>query len=635
MSSRPPLIAAITASLVAASCMAAGSTQPADAAIAAQTPASCAAAVALDNGGFELPDTPGVAIIDESSVPGWSTTASDGAIELWGPATGVVAGSGDQFAELNANQVSTLYQDVTTVPGQVLKWELQHRGRQGTDVMAVQLGPPSGPLVQQGSNISDGNTAWGSYSGLYTVPAGQTTTRFAFVSVSSTGGSGVGNFLDSISLGNAACVITTKTVTNTSRAGTDAVVGDILEYTIEVANHGGVPATGTVVTDVVPVGTTLVPGSIVGSAGSVTDDPLDDEGEDDSGTVRVRVGDGANASTGGSIPAGESRTVTFQAMVEPGAFGVGVDNEASVSYVESLSGASGSSLSNSVTTPVLASADLQVNQILDTPALANGDPIQYTITVLNGGPQTAADTHLTSALPLTGMTTSDPDCTVTLLQLDCDFGSLANAASRSVVVTGTVPATAAGGTSYQLSSAVSGSTYDPDPTNDTDFSSDLLAEVVSLSITMSITDTAAGSTGRPAYEGDLLQAGYRVTNTGNVDLASLSVTDPFFGPVTCIVTALTPTATTDCTADALYSVTALDVQNGTVSSAVTADAVAPLAGGQAAVATASGSIATGVRPAMALTGSSPAAGTLLAGLLLALGLALRLTAGVRVRRSRS
>jgi uncharacterized repeat protein (TIGR01451 family) len=413
------------------------------------------------------------------------------------------------------------------------------------------------------------------------------------------------------------------------------VAGDILEYTIEVANQGGVPATGTVVTDAVPTGTSLVPGSIVAPSGAVTDAALDDEGEEDSGTVRVRVGDGADASTGGSIPAGESRTVTFQVMVEPGAFGVGIGNEASVSYVESLSGTSGSSLSNNVTTSVLPSADLQVDQTLDTSTLANGDPIQYTIAVRNNGPQTATDTHLTSTLPLSGMTTTDPDCTVTVLQLDCDFGSLASTASRSVVVTGTIPAAAVGGTTYQLSSAVSGSAYDPDSTNDTDFSSDVLAEVLGLSITMSITGTAPGSTGRPAYEGDLLQAGYVVTNTGNVDLASLSVTDPFFGSVTCNATVLAPAATTSCKADALYAVTALDVRNGSVSTAVTADAVAPLLGGQSAAATASGSIATGVRPVMALTGSSPADGALLAGLLLVLGLALRLTAGAGMLRSRS
>ena len=292
------------------------------------------------NGGFEDPQFGnGVSIVDQSSIPGWSTTAGDGAMEIWHVTTPSAA-TGTQHAELNANQVSTLFQDVTTVPGQVLKWQLQHRGRAGTDVMAVLLGSAGRSARAAGAAISDGNTAWGTYSGLYTVPAGQTTTRFAFQSVSSAGGSpGLGNFLDSISLGNAACVIATKSVTNTSRPGTDAVAGDILEYSVQVANLGGVPATGVVVTDAVPVGTTFVPGSIVGDASILSDFIGDDAGEFNAGNVVVRIGDGAGAAVGGSIPAGDTLTITFRATVNPGARRRStVVNEATVAFVESLSG---------------------------------------------------------------------------------------------------------------------------------------------------------------------------------------------------------------------------------------------------------------------------------------------------------
>ncbi|MER5295586.1 hypothetical protein ABT382_26460, partial [Streptomyces pharetrae] len=81
--------------------------------------------VALRNGGFEEPTVSGVEILPDASqpqapkhVPGWLTTATDHRIELWRSGfNGVPAAEGSQFAELNANQESTLYQDLRTTPG--------------------------------------------------------------------------------------------------------------------------------------------------------------------------------------------------------------------------------------------------------------------------------------------------------------------------------------------------------------------------------------------------------------------------------------------------------------------------------------------------------------------------------------
>lgn len=622
-------VAAVALGLLAASALSVG---PVDQAVAVQLPSSCSPAVTLTNGGFEDPvlDPGTIVNVHQSVMPGWSTTAGDGQIEVWRVDT-PTADTGNQHVELNANQVSTLFQDIATVPGQVLRWELAHRGRAGTDVIRVMLGPPAGPLVQQGASIADGNSAWGHYSGLYTVPVGQTTTRFAFESVSSVGGATFGNFLDSVHLGNAACVIATKSVTNTSRSGTDAVAGDILEYTVEVENFGGYPATASVVTDLVPAGTTFVPGSIVTSAGSASDASGDDTGELTGGAVVVRLGDGADATTGGSIPAGESRTVTFRATVDPGAVGLTIANEASVSYVESLTGSTSSSTSNTTATPVLPSADLQVTQTLDT-SLANGDPVQYTITVANNGPQIATGTVLTSTLPLLGMTVTDPDCTITLDQLVCDFGSLSDAASRVVVVTGTVPVDASGGTVYELTSAVTGSTHDPDLDNNTATTTGTVANVAALTIVMTITNTTPDSAGRPAREGELLQASYIVTNTGNVELTSLTVTDPVFGAVTCTPTTLAVGDSATCAADALYAVSAQDVSDGEVSSVATAQANSSAQGSPVVTNTASAAIAAAAPAAIALTGAAFDSTLWLGAILIVVGLgALSLRSARRAR----
>lgn len=151
------------------------------------------------NGGFETPEINlgSNGFFYDTLVPGWTTTASDRMMEIWSNGFGgVPAFEGKQFCEINAYQAGALFQDVATTPGDSLYWKCAHRGRSGVDVMSVNIGPPSAPILQQ--TCSDGNTAWGTYSGIYVVPAGQTVTRFQFLAVSSAGGPSFGNFIDDV-----------------------------------------------------------------------------------------------------------------------------------------------------------------------------------------------------------------------------------------------------------------------------------------------------------------------------------------------------------------------------------------------------------------------------------------------------
>ena len=64
-----------------------------------------------------------------------------------------------------------------------------------------------------------------------------------------------------------------------------------------------------------------------------------------------------------------------------------------------------------------------------------------------------------------------------------------------------------------------------------------------------------------------------MTNTGNVTLASVDVSDPTLGPVTCPAPAdpgLAPGDSETCTADTLYTVTQADVDDGKVLDTATA-----------------------------------------------------------------
>ncbi|WP_405922388.1 hypothetical protein [Streptomyces sp. NBC_00122] len=275
-------------------------------------------------------------------VPGWLTTATDHKIEIWHTNfLGVPAAVGTQFAELNANQVSTLYQDLETIPGVTLYWSLYHRGRNGVDVMALDIGAP-GEVIEQ-ELMSDDNTAWRRYSGTYTVPDGQTLTRFAFRSVSAAGGNRtVGNFLDGVASGVAPQLVLSKTVTPEETVE----AGEPLVYRVTALNQGGAEAENVVLTDTVPPGTTYVPGSLVivdgPNAGAMSDLPGDDQAHYDSDKNRVvfRLGNGATATQGGSLPNTDTlpqgTTIEFQVRADLDAADTDVTNQAFASYENRL-----------------------------------------------------------------------------------------------------------------------------------------------------------------------------------------------------------------------------------------------------------------------------------------------------------
>jgi hypothetical protein len=92
-----------------------------------------------------------------------------------------------------------LYQTLVVDPGDIVKWNVAHRGRAGTDVMNIVVGPTGSPTVQQ--TATTGNTSWHVYSSSYTVPAGVTEIEIGFEAVSTaTGNTSVGNFIDDIQL---------------------------------------------------------------------------------------------------------------------------------------------------------------------------------------------------------------------------------------------------------------------------------------------------------------------------------------------------------------------------------------------------------------------------------------------------
>lgn len=187
--------------------------------------AAGASHASLINGGFEeATGTPRVndanwALFHENSVAGWETTATDNQIEIWGNNFDSLSGGpvpayeGRQFAEINATQFATLYQDVFDIAaGSVVGFEFAHRGRSGVDTMRMMitdlgldnlLGGDDSVLFSR--DYATGNTAWAVYytsAGESPIVALGNATRFSYQAISTANGSNsVGNFIDAADFG--------------------------------------------------------------------------------------------------------------------------------------------------------------------------------------------------------------------------------------------------------------------------------------------------------------------------------------------------------------------------------------------------------------------------------------------------
>ncbi|HGP3673818.1 TPA: isopeptide-forming domain-containing fimbrial protein [Bacillus pacificus] len=347
--------------------------------------------VVLKNGGFEKPRITKDFFIDQDNVEGWRTTDRYKVIEIWRtrdriPLPSPLPAEGEQFAELNAREPGMLYQDVKTTPGQTIYWRLAHRGRDGKDTMRVRIGSASAnitslPTIQ---TMEDDNKAWGRYSGTYTVPAGQTLTRFGFEAVKTYGNVlSVGNFLDDIFLGTEPCVTATKAVSPEGKV----YAGDELTYTVNVKNHGGDVAGEAMFTDMIPDGTEYVPGSIKlkadGTEKAITDAEDNDAGFYKDKKVTVKLGDVQNTE---EDPNGI--TVQFKVRALPSYIGKQVTNKARIDYGNLLKGSKEYTNSNEVVNEVIArnpeiESVKEVKNVQGKSRYEVGDTIEYTVKMRN------------------------------------------------------------------------------------------------------------------------------------------------------------------------------------------------------------------------------------------------------------
>jgi gliding motility-associated-like protein/uncharacterized repeat protein (TIGR01451 family) len=299
-------------------------------------------------------------------------------------------------------------------------------------------------------------------------------------------------------------------ITKTADPATYDAVGQTITYTLVVTNTGNVTLTGITVTDPLTGLSVTVASLAPGDSETFTETYIITQTDLDAGQVDN------TATASGTAPDGST---------------VGDSDDETVTAIQS---------------PAIAITKTADPATYD----AVGQTITYTLVVTNTGNVTLTDVQVTD--PLTGLSVTvaslapgDSETfteTYTITQADLDAGSVVNTATAS----GTAP---------------DGSTV-----GDSDDETVTAIQSPGIAITKTADPTTYASVG------EVITYTLVVTNTGNVTLTNISVTDPLTG-LSVTVASLAPG--TSETFIETYTVTQADLENGSVVNTATATGTVP------------------------------------------------------------
>ncbi len=272
--------------------------------------------------------------------------------------------------------------------------------------------------------------------------------------------------------------------------------GDAINYYVRVVNTGNAPVTNLVITDALPISTSLSLYQLTPSIGSFTGlDPLVAEIpvlDGLGGTNVVQMGFSVNVTT--SVPAGLVISNTAQVVSDQTAL----------------------TNTNTVTHPVRQAAVLNISKSAD-PSVGSsvqpGDTLTYTITVNNTGAGDANQMTLSDFLPA--------DVSYVAGSVNTSPGFAVESTAPTLVITGTL---AAGGSmtatlQVTVSTAVSGTiltnTAQATATNAALVSTAITHGVVVPSYSVTISKDSLPPAGSVVEPGDLITYTVTVTNTGD------------------------------------------------------------------------------------------------------------------------
>jgi len=290
-------------------------------------------------------------------------------------------------------------------------------------------------------------------------------------------------------------------------SGDGTHVGDVVTYTYTVTNTGNVTLNPVSVTDdklgaITLLATSLAPGATTTGTKSLT---LTQELLDDGSQTNIATATGT-PPTGPNVSDTASQTVVFGG-------GASIDLQKTYAWTTGDGSAVGDVVTYTYTVKNTGSVTL--------------DPVEVTDDVL--GDITLGSTSLASGATTTGT------ATLTLTQDLLDAGSQTNIATA----TGTPPS-------------------GPDVTD-----VDTQTVVFLTSPAIKLVKTFEWTTGNGSAVGDVVTYTYTVTNTGNVTLDPVSVTDDKLGPITLLATSLAPGEETTGTATLTLTQALLDAGSQT------------------------------------------------------------------------
>ncbi|KRF20992.1 hypothetical protein ASG90_00825 [Nocardioides sp. Soil797] len=320
-------------------------------------------------------------------------------------------------------------------------------------------------------------------------------------------------------------------------AATGNKVGDTITYKFVVKNTGNVPL-ATVTVDDPKVGTVTCPPGVLAPGASKTC----------------------------TAPA---YTLT-QADITNGK----VDNTATATGTPSTPGLPTVKDDDTTTTPIAQIAKLVLEKLAGAPVDVNksgltdaGDTVQYSFSVTNDG-----------NLPITGLHIVDPLVGATT----CEVTDLAVGASTTCVADNVYVITTADETAGKVVNTAHAEGKRPNggvvPSNDDSTTTPVQKPSPKLAIEKKAGTPVDVNASGITDAGDTVAYTFTVTNTGNVPLTSINVSDPLAGAVTCEETSLKPGESTECVADALYTITEADESAGQVVNTAIAEGEDPNGG---------------------------------------------------------
>jgi uncharacterized repeat protein (TIGR01451 family) len=186
----------------------------------------------------------------------------------------------------------------------------------------------------------------------------------------------------------------------------DAEPGDVLTYTIDVANVGQDAATNAILDDRIPAGTTYVPGTLrvlaganAGQKSDATDGDVA-EFDEQKNAVVFRLGTAANASAGGRLAINDTTRIQFKVRIASDELpsGYKVVNNAGVGFVSDTLNESGHVTSRDVVT-ALHIPDVTIRKH-HTGGFVSGIRVPFTLAISNvGDAPTSGPVKVTDALP--------------------------------------------------------------------------------------------------------------------------------------------------------------------------------------------------------------------------------------------